>query len=94
MVTSGGYERFYEINGKKYHHIIDPNTKYPANNSLSTTVVTKNSSLADILSTTLFLMEPNDAIKFVNKIDDVEAIIYVNEDKILKSKGFNKYEQK
>ena len=47
-----------------------------------------------ILSTTLFLMEPNDAIKFVNKIDDVEAIIYVNEDKILKSKGFNKYEQK
>ena len=94
VVTSGGYERFYEINGKKYHHIIDPNTKYPANNSLSTTVVTKNSSLADILSTTLFLMEPTDAIKFVNKIDDVEAVIYVNEDKILKSKGFNKYEQK
>ena len=94
MVTSGGYERFYEIDGKKYHHIIDPNTKYPANNSLSTTFVNKNSYLADILSTKLFLMEPSDAIDFVKKIDDVEAIIYVNEEKIFKSKGFSKYEQK
>lgn len=92
VVTSGGYERFYEYNGKKYHHIIDPNTLFPANNMLSVTVISSNSALADILSTTLFLMNPDDAIKLVNSLDDVECIIYLDKDNIIKSKGINKYE--
>ena len=92
VVTSGGYLRFYEYNGKKYHHIIDPDTLYPANNMLSVTVVTEDSALADILSTSLFLLEPNDAIKLAESLDNVEAIIYTNDNKILKTKGFSKYE--
>jgi len=92
VVTSGGYERFYEYEGIKYHHIIDPDTLYPANNCLSVTVVTKDSAKADILSTTLFLLPVDEALELVNKLDDVEAIFYVNDNKIIKSKGFNKYE--
>lgn len=94
VVTSGGYERFYELDGKKYHHIIDPKTKYPAENMLSCTVISKSSALADILSTTLFLLTPDEAIDLIEKIDDAEAILYVSKDKILRSSGFNKYEQK
>ena len=92
VVTSGGYERFYEYNGIRYHHIIDPSTLFPVNNMQSVTVVANDSALADILSTSLFLMKPNDAIKYVETLKDVEIIIYVDKDTILKSKGFSKYE--
>lgn len=92
VVTSGGYERFYEYNGVRYHHIIDPDTLFPANNMLSVTIVASDSGLADILSTTLFLMKPEEAIDFVNSLDNVEAIIYVNANTILKSDGFSNYE--
>ena len=92
VVTSGGYLRFYEYNGKKYHHIIDPDTLYPANNMLSVTVVTEDSALADILSTSLFLLEPKKALELAESLDNVEAIIYTNDNKILKTKGFSKYE--
>lgn len=92
VVTSGGYERFYEYEGIKYHHIIDPDTLYPANNMLSVTVITEDSALADILSTTLFLLPVEDGIKLVEKLDNVEAIFYIDENNIKKTKGFNKYE--
>ena len=94
VVTSGGYERFFEVDNVKYHHIIDPTTKYPAKKMLSATVITKSSTLADILSTTLFLYEPKEAIKLVESLDGVEAILYVDENTILKSSGFKNYEQK
>lgn len=92
VVTSGGYERFYEYNGVRYNHIIDPDTLFPANNMLSVTIVASDSGLADILSTTLFLMKPEEAIDLVNSLDNVEAIIYVNANTILKSDGFSNYE--
>jgi thiamine biosynthesis lipoprotein len=92
VVTSGGYERFYEYNGVRYHHIIDPDTLFPSHNMLGVTIVANDSGLADILSTTLFLMKPKDAIKLVNTLDNVEAIIYVDHNTILRSDGFKKYE--
>ena len=92
VVTSGGYERFFEIDEKRYHHIIDPKTKYPSNNMLSATVVTKNSSLADILSTTIFLMNKKDAINLIESIPNTECILYVSDKEIIKSSGFKNYE--
>ena len=55
VVTSGGYERFYEYDGKIYHHIIDPNTLYPSEYMKSVTIITPDSAYADILSTTLLI---------------------------------------
>lgn len=92
VVTSGSYERFYEYNGVKYHHIIDPDALFPASNCLSVTVIANDSALADILSTTLFLLPIDKGLAIVDSMDDVEAIYYIDSDNIIKSKGFNKYE--
>lgn len=94
VVTSGGYERFYTYNNKKYHHIINPKTYYPVDNMKSVTVITKDSSLGDILSTYLFLISIEDGVKYINNLDGVEAIWYDNNDTIITSKGFDKYEYK
>ena len=88
VVTSGGYERFYEYNGIFYHHIIDPNTRYPANYMKSVTVIGKDSGLCDILSTTLFLMDIEKGKEFI-KDYDVSVIWYTLDDEIIKSEGFN-----
>jgi len=55
IVTSGDYERFFMYKGKRYHHIIDPQSGHPARRSISTTVIAKNATLADAWSTALFV---------------------------------------
>lgn len=90
VVTSGGYERFYEYNGVLYHHIIDPNTKYPANYMKSVTVIGTDSALCDALSTTLFLMDIEAGKEFIEDYD-VSVVWFTNNDEIIKSDGF-KYE--
>ncbi|MFV0274858.1 MAG: FAD:protein FMN transferase [Bacilli bacterium] len=92
VVTSGGYERFFEIDGKKYHHIIDVNTFLPANNYKSVTVISENNNTADILSTTLFLMDLQEGKTFAKK-ENVEVIWYLNNDEIITTKGVLDYEK-
>ncbi len=92
VTTSGSYERFYEYNGESYHHIIDPNTLFPPQYMLSVSVITNDSTYADALDTMLFLMSTLDGLDYVNKLDDVEAIWYTNDGKIIRSEGFKKYE--
>lgn len=92
VVTSGSYERFYEYDGTKYSHIIDPETLYPVNNCLSVTIIADSSILADILSTTLFVLPIEEGLKIVNDMPNVEAIYYIDENNIVKSEGFYKYE--
>ncbi|MEG2322576.1 MAG: FAD:protein FMN transferase [Bacilli bacterium] len=90
VVTSGGYERFKEIDNIKYHHIIDPKTKYPATIMKSVTVIGKDSALCDIMSTILFLMDIESGQEFI-KDYDIDVLWIDNNDKIIKSSGF-KYE--
>ncbi len=92
VVTSGGYERFYEYEGKTYHHIIDPKTLYPPMYFDSVTIIAKDSKIADMLSTAVFLMPLADGQKYVNSLKDIEAIWYAHDGKIYYSKGFKKYE--
>lgn len=83
-VTSGNYERYFTIDGVKYHHIIDPDTLYPANYFVSITIITKNSGLADALSTALFCMSYEDGIKIIenikNNIEDDIDVVWIYED--------------
>ena len=91
VVTSGGYERNYEYNGYVYHHIINPNTLFPSEYMKSVTVVSEDSGLADMLSTTLFLMDVDDGLNFLKEYD-AEAIFVLNDNSIIKSEGFSVYE--
>ncbi len=93
VVTSGGYERYYEYNGQKYHHIIDPDTLMPANHMKSVTVIADDSRLGDILSTVLFLMPIEEGQMFIEN-ENAEAIWHNNENQIITSSGMNQYEQK
>lgn len=88
VVTSGGYERYFEQDGKVYHHIIDPATGYPAESGLaSATVVCESGTLADALSTTLFVMGREKAEEFYNKYGGFEYILAEENGEITVSPG-------
>ncbi len=91
VVTSGGYERFYTYEGKNYHHIIDYNTMYPANYFKSVTIITKDSGLADTLSTCLFLMPIEEGKKLIKDLE-VDVIWYTVDDKVVTTEGIKNYE--
>lgn len=81
VVTSGIYERYVEVDGVKYHHIMNPKTGYPLENNISgVTVITSQSIKADGYSTVLFLMGIEEALAYVNKQDDLE-VIFIDKDK-------------
>ena len=86
--VSGDYERFFEVDGKKYHHIFDPKTGYPVDNGLrSVAVYTKDAALGDALSTALFVMGYDKAMEFYNSgIYDFEAL-FITDNEILMTKG-------
>ncbi len=74
VVTSGGYQRFYEVDGVRYHHLIDPDTLMPGGGCLQATVLTEDSALADYLSTAAFLLPYGEARALIDAMDGVEAI--------------------
>lgn len=88
VVTSGIYERFFEENGKVYHHILNPKTGYPADNDLvSVSILSPSSTLADGFSTTVFLLGPDAGMALIEKTDNAEAILVTREKKIYLSSG-------
>ena len=89
VITSGGYERYFEQDGKTYHHIINPKTGYPAENGLtSVTVVSEDGTLADGLSTSLFIMGKEEAIEFWKAhSEEFDIIMLTDEGKLYVTEG-------
>ena len=73
-VTSGNYERYVEIDGKRYSHIIDKDTLMPADYYLSVSIITRDSGLADALATALSCMSIEKGLEIVSRLDNVEAL--------------------
>jgi len=84
-VTSGDYYRYFEAGGKRYNHILDPRSGYPAVRTMSATVVTKDAGLADILSTVFFVLPPEKALETAGKMSGVEVFLVTADGRILHS---------
>jgi thiamine biosynthesis lipoprotein len=94
FATSGDYRNFFEINGQRYSHIIDPRTGYPVDNGVvSVSVIADSCTFADGLATALMVMGPEKGLALVNRLDRVESLIIVRKagEQLVEyySKGFN-----
>ena len=87
--TSGSYEKYVIFNGKRYSHIIDPRTGYPATGVVSVSVFAKQTEIADALATGIFVLGVEVGIDLVNQLKGVECIIVDDTGKIFSSKGID-----
>ncbi len=91
VVTSGTYQRYFEVDGVRYHHIIQPDLLFPWNIYQSVTVIAKDGGEADAYSTAIFNMEPEEGIAFVEAHDGVEALWIMEDGTEVLSSGFADY---
>lgn len=85
--TAGDYERFFERDGVRYHHILDPETLKPARRCQSVTVVAKDGTMADGLDTGIFVLGPEQGMALIERLPDVEAIIVDQDGEVTVSSG-------
>ncbi len=85
--TSGDYERYFDENGVRYHHIIDPHTGHSASKVRSATVLAPTATQTDGLSKTAFVLGPEEALRIYAKLPDVEAVFVTPDGRVLYSKG-------
>lgn len=85
--TAGDYERFFEWDGARYHHILDPQTLQPARGCQSVTIVAKEGVFADGLDTGIFVLGPEEGMALVERLPGVEAIIVDREGNMTVSSG-------
>jgi thiamine biosynthesis lipoprotein len=85
VVTSGDYEKYVTFNGKRYSHIINPRTGYPATGIVSVTVFAQKAELADALATSIFVMGIEVGLNRVNQLPNIECIIIDDTGKIFTS---------
>ena len=89
VATSGNYEKFVLINGKKYSHTIDPKTGYPISGIKSVTIIAENAEIADALATPVTVMGIEVGLNFINQIPNIGCIIIDDYDKTYSSKNIN-----
>ncbi len=85
--TSGDYERYFDENGVRYHHILDPATGHPASKARSATILAPTAMRTDGLSKTAFVLGPEAALAIVNRLEDVDAILVAPDGRVLYSQG-------
>jgi thiamine biosynthesis lipoprotein len=84
--TAGDYARSYVVGGKRYHHIIDPRTGYPATACRSVTIWAKDAVTADAVDDAVFILGPERGLELVERLDDVGAVIVDAQNRVVVSK--------
>lgn len=85
LATSGNYEKYVMIDGKRYSHTIDPRTGLPVTGIKSVTIITPNAEIADAMATPVMIMGVRAGLYMINQMKDIEAVIIDDEDKIYTS---------
>ena len=85
--TSGDYERYFIRDGRRYHHILDPDTGAPARGCRSVTIVARQATLADALSTGVFVLGPQAGMALIEKLPGVEGVIVTDANVVMVSSG-------
>ncbi len=93
VATSGDYQRYFVKDGVRYHHIFDPATGMPARKMISTTLITTEVMEADAMATAVFVMGPEAGLAWVDSLDNVEAMVMLEDGSIRYSKHFRKQPQ-
>lgn len=92
IVSSGVYERYFEKDGKLYHHILDTSTGYPVDNGIyGITIISDSSVIGDALSTTCFILGLDKGMDLVEKTEGIEAMFITSDQEIHTSSGFDSY---
>lgn len=91
IATSGDYEQYFEVDGKRYHHIIDPKTGYPSKGISSVSIINKSNTIADALATAVFVLGLEDGLKLIESLVDTEAMIINHKGEIFYSSNFKKF---
>lgn len=88
VVTSGSYQRFFEADGQLYHHIIDPATCAPARSGLvSVTILCPSGTMADCLSTAMFILGEEAALEYQAKYGGFEMVLVTEDDRVIVTEG-------
>lgn len=93
MATSGNYEKFAMINGKRYAHIVNPVTGMPSDELTSATVIGPNAEWANGFSTAIMVLGKKKGLKLLKKYPNYTALLICNNGKIKKARNFKKYKQ-
>ena len=93
IATSGDYQRYFIKDDVRYHHIFDPQTGKPARLMISATIITTEVMDADALATAVFVMGPDKGIEWVDSMENVEAMLVLEDQSIRYSKNFRKQPQ-
>jgi FAD:protein FMN transferase len=89
VATSGNYEKFIMVGGKKYSHTIDPRTGLPVTGIKSVTIITTNAEIADAMATPVMIMGISTGLDLINQMKNIEAVIIDDNDKMYTSKNIN-----
>lgn len=91
IATSGDYERYFEQDGKRYHHLLDSSTGYPAESEwISVSIFSAEGALADALSTTVFVLGKEKGLKFLEQYEDIDFLLIDHELKMWASPNIRK----
>ena len=89
VATSGNYEKFITIGGKRYSHTINPRTGLPVTGIKSVTIITTNAEIADAMATPVMIMGPHAGMDMINQMNSIEAVIIDDYNRVFTSKNIN-----